>query len=122
MAVMAHAEQWPPAIPFHSYVEYAQALASLRAEGRAFRRRIESEAREPLRKLLLVEDDPLTRALLAATLAPETYELIEVARAADALAVLGEERPSLIVLDIELPDGDGIGVCEHIRRVGPARE
>jgi len=95
---------------------YARDLAYLRGVGRALRRRIEHEAQHTLQKILLVEDDAMMRALLAATLAPETYELLEAEDTHSAMELLQSEHPSLVILDVTLPDGDGLGVCRSIKQ------
>ena len=93
---------------------YAQDLASLRKMGRSLRRRIEEEARRSLQKVLIVQEDPMMRALLIATLSPESYEISEAGSARDALPLLMGERPSLVLLDAVLPDGSGYDLCQQI--------
>jgi len=107
---------------FEPALAYAQDLARLGAAGRSLRRRIEHEAKRDLRKVLLVDDDLLMRALLAATLASETYELIEAQDVRTALAILYAERPTLVILDVVLPDGDGLWVCRAIKENVSLRE
>jgi DNA-binding response OmpR family regulator len=97
------------------HLAFAQELASLRAVGRGMRRRIEQDATTTMSRLLLVEDDLLMRALISATLAPESYELREAGTTEEALACLREEPPSLVILDLGLPDGSGLAVCRAMR-------
>lgn len=57
--------------------------------------------------ILLVDDDPILRSLLRATLPEEEYEVVEAGDAASALAALEREATDLVVLDWRLPDGSG---------------
>ena len=66
--------------------------------------------------LLLVEDDAPTRHAVAANLVAHDYEVDEAGDVASALERWGAERPDLIVLDLGLPDLDGITVVRHVRR------
>jgi signal transduction histidine kinase len=66
-------------------------------------------------KVLVVEDDPALLRDRAAILAGEGYGVIEASTCADALRLARAESPDLILLDAELPDGDGVGVCRKIK-------
>jgi DNA-binding response OmpR family regulator len=69
-------------------------------------------------RLLLVEDEPLTVRMLAKGLREQAYavDVAESARAASAL--VADHDYDLIVLDLGLPDGDGLTLCREIRDVG----
>jgi len=94
---------------------YARDLATLRGARRALRRRIESEATELIRRILVVEGDPLMRALIAATLSPETYEISEAGSIQEALDLLRGEPPAVVLLDPALPDGSGLSLCRQLK-------
>jgi DNA-binding response OmpR family regulator len=64
-------------------------------------------------RVLLVEDDARVAAALAAALRRRGHDVIHSPTAADALAA---EPVDLVLLDLNLPDGDGIDVCRAIRR------
>jgi two-component system KDP operon response regulator KdpE len=66
--------------------------------------------------VLLVEDDEGTRRLLRDNLAAHAYAVAEASSVADALRALDASRPDLIVLDLGLPDRDGMSVIRHVRR------
>ena len=66
-------------------------------------------------KILVVEDDPSVRGLLQTLLTSEGYE---VATASDGLAGLvkaSSQQPSLILLDLMMPDLGGVRVLEELR-------
>ena len=72
-------------------------------------------------KLLIVEDSRLVRERLAAVFAAvPTLEIAAAADAASAVARFREWRPDLAILDIQLPDGNGIDVLKTIKRERPA--
>lgn len=65
--------------------------------------------------ILVVEDERSIASFVAAYLKKAGYEVRTVATGADALAQLAADPPSLIVLDLMLPDIDGIEVCRRMR-------
>src|SRR5947209_7548929 len=67
-------------------------------------------------RLLLVDDDPGLRALLRTTLEVFDVELAEAASAEEAVASIREQRPDAIVLDVGLPDMDGLELCRSLKR------
>lgn len=72
-------------------------------------------------KLLIVEDSPLVRERLAAFfVAVPALEIAAAADVASAVASFREWRPDLAILDIQLPDGNGIDVLKTIKRERPA--
>jgi len=70
-------------------------------------------------RLLLVEDDDGIATPLERALTREDYDVVRVATGADALAQMrGEASPQLVVLDLGLPDIDGLDVCRQARAGG----
>jgi two-component system KDP operon response regulator KdpE len=67
-------------------------------------------------RLLLVEDDDSARRLLEAYLIRTGYRVDEAGTAADALRAWDAHRADLVLLDLGLPDADGVDVVRHIRR------
>ncbi len=65
--------------------------------------------------VLVVDDLPQNVRLLDAILSPRGYEVIGVGSGAEAIAVLGERTPDIVLLDILMPGMDGYAVCRHIR-------
>jgi CheY-like chemotaxis protein len=74
-------------------------------------------------RILLVEDEPANRALVRAILArsgPDAFVLLEAESLADARAVLATETPDVVLLDVRLPDGNGLDLVPEVRGVpGP---
>ena len=62
-----------------------------------------------------MEDEARVRALVEATLARGPYDVQAVATAGEALAVAASWAPELVLLDIGLPDGDGLAVCRQLK-------
>jgi len=66
-------------------------------------------------RVLAVDDDDTTRELVAAYLAREGYEVVQAADSASAISAYDRGGVDLVVLDLRLPDGDGLGVVRRIR-------
>ncbi|MBB4303983.1 DNA-binding response OmpR family regulator [Rhodobium orientis] len=66
-------------------------------------------------KILIVEDDPDIRQLVAELMAREGFAVDEAKDAAAADAVLQRTRPDLIILDLMLPGEDGLSFCRRLR-------
>jgi two-component system KDP operon response regulator KdpE len=69
--------------------------------------------------ILIVEDEPPIRRLLRTTLGAHDYRTHESATGAEALSVLRHYRPDLVLLDLGLPDIDGLSLIGQIRKQGP---
>ena len=65
--------------------------------------------------VLVVEDDAFWQTLIAESLGGRDYELVFAADSTTALGLLRRRRPDLILMDINLPDIDGIRLTRHIR-------
>src|SRR5712692_1622036 len=65
--------------------------------------------------VLLVEDDENLASLVTAYLEQEGYRVVSVGSGAEALQALAREPVRLVVLDLALPDMDGLDVCRQIR-------
>ncbi|MBM3270582.1 MAG: response regulator transcription factor [Candidatus Sericytochromatia bacterium] len=66
-------------------------------------------------KILVADDDPNIRLLLQKQLEYEGYTVITVASGRAAIDTARREKPDLIVLDLMMPDIDGLEVCRQIR-------
>ena len=69
-----------------------------------------------IRKLLIAEDDPASRELLRAILETEGYEVVEAEDGEAALTKIEEETPDLVLMDIQMPKLDGLGVIRQLRQ------
>ncbi len=67
-------------------------------------------------KVLIVEDDAHIRRLLRATLDRAGHAAVEAPDARTALAMLGAERPDVVLLDLGLPDRDGLELIQLVKR------
>src|SRR5438445_7786199 len=65
--------------------------------------------------VLVVEDDPQIRKLLRKYLEKLELAVVEAATGRSALAILGEQKPVLVCLDLMLPESSGYDICEFIR-------
>ena len=70
------------------------------------------------RSILIVDDDPHIRQLLAFALAKAGLETREAEDGEAALEQVEAERPDLVVLDINMPRMDGLEVCRRLRAAG----
>jgi len=68
--------------------------------------------------VLLVEDEPQMRKFMRATLTSHGYRLLEAGTSAEALLLASTHNPELLLLDLGLPDGDGIDLTRRIREWG----
>jgi two-component system, OmpR family, KDP operon response regulator KdpE len=65
--------------------------------------------------LLVIDDEPQVRRFLRSSLATTDYKLIEAATGEAGLAEAASKRPNIILLDLGLPDLDGIDVTRRLR-------
>ena len=65
--------------------------------------------------ILVVEDDPASRKLLRDVLEFKGYRSQEVETAEEGLRLVGENRPALILMDVQLPGMSGIDALKVLR-------
>jgi two-component system, OmpR family, response regulator MprA len=70
-------------------------------------------------RVLIAEDDERLRAMLRRGLTYAGFEVLEAADGAQALSIGIDARPDLVVLDVGMPELDGLAVCRALRRDGP---
>lgn len=66
--------------------------------------------------VLIIDDEEDIRSILKYTLEKEGYIVYEASNGKDGLVQANQVKPDIIVLDVMMPDMDGIEVCENIRR------
>jgi CheY-like chemotaxis protein len=66
--------------------------------------------------VLMVEDDPETRSMTRKILEKEGWKVTEAEHGRQALECMAQERPSLILLDLMMPEMDGFEFAERVRR------
>mgnify|MGYP001611431637 FL=1 len=72
-------------------------------------------------RILAVDDDPVMQQLLRIALQAEGYEFLLSQNGAGALAIAIAEKPDLIILDINLPDMNGMDVCRALKAEAKTR-
>lgn len=65
--------------------------------------------------VLLVEDEPQMRRFLRAALGSRGYRLLEAATLTEGEQLLTSHNPDLVLLDLQLPDGDGVDFTRRMR-------
>jgi DNA-binding response OmpR family regulator len=70
--------------------------------------------------ILIVEDHPATRRFLADNLAADGYEPLEARSSAEGRAFIASHAPELAILDLGLPDGDGLDLLRELRESSEA--
>jgi len=69
--------------------------------------------------ILVVDDEPPIRRFLRTSLVGQGYRVLEAANGQDALASVRMDRPDVVILDLGLPDMDGMEVIRTIRQTSP---
>ena len=65
--------------------------------------------------IVLIEDEPQIRRFLRATLTGQGYRLFEAGTAADGLVEVASRQPDVVIIDLGLPDLDGLEVIRRLR-------
>jgi two-component system, OmpR family, KDP operon response regulator KdpE len=66
-------------------------------------------------RILVVDDEPEIRRFLRASLRAQQYEVLEASNGTQALEVMAQHQPDLMILDLGLPDIDGVEITRRIR-------
>ena len=73
-----------------------------------------------MQKVLVVDDDAHIRDVVCFALRREGFDAVEASTGRTAIQKFETEQPDLVVLDVLMPEGDGIAVCEQIRQSSAA--
>jgi len=68
-------------------------------------------------KILLVDDDIDILEIVGFNLEAEGYEIFKAHNGKEAIQIAKKEKPSLIILDVMMPEMDGIEACENLRKL-----
>ena len=76
-----------------------------------------------MRKILIVDDSPTIRRMVTASLQSlEDLGFVEAGNGLDAIEIMARENPSLMVLDLNMPDMHGLEVLRFVRAQNRYRE
>ncbi|UNZ00110.1 response regulator transcription factor [Zhouia spongiae] len=73
-------------------------------------------------KILLVDDEPDILEIVGYNLSNEGYQVITAKNGSEGVAKAKKEQPHLIILDVMMPEMDGIEACEQIRKMPDLQE
>jgi two-component system KDP operon response regulator KdpE len=65
--------------------------------------------------ILIIDDEPQIRRVVRNALSDGPYEVLEAGTAAEGIDLAAAQQPVLVVLDLGLPDQDGLATCQHLR-------
>jgi DNA-binding response OmpR family regulator len=66
------------------------------------------------RLVLVVDDDEMIRRLVRTVLEADDFEVIEAKDGDEALVVVDDKRPAVVVLDVMMPGLNGVEVCQQL--------
>ena len=69
--------------------------------------------------VLIIEDEPAIRRFLRVSLAESGYRVIEAGSGQEAMRRLRLDKPDIIILDLGLPDVDGLDIIREVRQTSP---
>jgi DNA-binding response OmpR family regulator len=67
------------------------------------------------KRVLLADDDPALRRLIGTTLGTVDFDLLQAVDGEEALRIAREQRPQLVLLDVNMPKMDGFEVCRRLK-------
>lgn len=68
--------------------------------------------------VLVIEDEPQIRRFLRTSLSANGFVVLEAVKGRDALEEIAKQKPEVILLDLGLPDMDGLEIIQRLRRAG----
>ena len=68
-------------------------------------------------KILLVDDEPDILEIVGYNLSQEGYSIVTATNGKEAIAMAKKEHPQLIIMDVMMPEMDGMEACENIRKI-----
>ena len=73
-------------------------------------------------KVLIIEDDPVFKDYVKKILVNNGFEVLEATDGAEGLRIFREERPRILIVDIHLPDIDGLELIKRLRGASEEQE
>ena len=73
-------------------------------------------------RVVIIDDQPTNLKLLAAVLAAEGFEVLTATDAASGLELIEQQRPDIVLTDIQLPDMDGLEMTRQLKRAAATSE
>ena len=70
-----------------------------------------------MKTILVVDDEPDELEVVEMLLISEGYKVLKATNGIEALEVVEEETPDLVILDIMMPEMDGVETCKNMRRM-----
>ena len=67
-------------------------------------------------KVLVIDDEPMSRALLRLTLQENDFDVMEANDGLAALTMIGQQQPDLIIVDVVMPSLSGLDLCRIVRQ------
>lgn len=75
--------------------------------------------RMPENKILIVDDEKPLRSILIEILQKNGFPAVEASSSKEAFKIFGEEKPDAVLLDLKMPDMDGIEVMQELKKMDP---
>ena len=75
-----------------------------------------------MQKILVVDDDPYILMSLEFLMKKGGYEVMIARNGTEALEIINNTKPALILLDIMMPDVDGYAICEYIKKTSALKD
>ncbi len=70
-------------------------------------------------RILIIDDEPAVRTMLRSALERQGHEVVEARNSADGVAQYEFYSPGLVIMDILMPDGEGLEGILELRRIDP---
>jgi len=75
-----------------------------------------------VKKILIIDDEELNRKLVRESIEGPEFVVIEAEDGSDGIYLAKKEMPDLILLDLAMPDVDGIETCKRLKEVEKTRD
>ncbi|MCK5452923.1 MAG: response regulator, partial [Calditrichia bacterium] len=76
---------------------------------------VDSPILNHMHKVLIVDDEPSFQKLMKTQLEDKNYDVVNCLKSEEAVKLIEENSPHLVLMDIMMPKMDGLEVCRHLR-------